>query len=147
MARLRFIMIGLCLVGVSNIGATYADTVIAAGTIRGATLIGPSDVSLVEGDTPGAVSDPAQVIGMEARINLYPGRPIRTGDLRPPAIVERNEIVTIRYEHGGLLVITEGRAMDRAAQGEPLRVLNLSSRQTVTATAMSHGLVSVGPNR
>lgn len=123
------------------------ETVIAAGTIRGATLIGPSDVALIEGATPGALSDMADAIGMEARINLYPGRPIRSGDLQEPAIVERNEIVSIRYEYGGLLILTEGRAMDRAAAGEALRVTNLSSRQTVTATATSPGLVTVGPNR
>lgn len=123
------------------------ETVIAAGTIRGATLIGPADVAVIEGETPGALSDIGQAIGMEARVNLYPGRPIRPGDLRPPAIVERNEIVSLRYNYGGLLVMTEGRALDRAAQGEALRVINLASRQTITATASGPGLVTVGPNR
>lgn len=123
------------------------ETVIAAGTIRGATMIGPSDVAVVDGETPGALSDIALAVGMEARINLYPGRPIRPGDLRPPAIVERNEIVSLRYNYGGLLVMTEGRALDRAAEGEALRVINLASRQTVTATATGPGLVTVGPNR
>lgn len=123
------------------------ETVIAAGTIRGATMIGPADVATIEGATPGALSDISMAIGMEARVNLYPGRPIRPGDLRPPAIVERNEIVSLRYNYGGLLVMTEGRALDRAAEGETLRVTNLASRQTVTATATSPGLVSVGPNQ
>ena len=124
-----------------------ADTVIAAGTIRGATMILPSDVALISDETPGALSILADAIGMEARINLYPGRPIMPGDLRPPAIVERNEIVAMQYNHGGLLVLTEGRALDRAAEGEALRVLNLASRQTVTATASAPGLVTVGPNQ
>ncbi len=123
------------------------ETVIAAGTIRGATTIGPADVAVVEGSTPGALSDIEDAIGMEARINLYPGRPIRPGDLRAAAIVERNEIVSLRYNYGGLLVMTEGRALDRASEGEALRVINLASRQTVTATATSPGLVTVGPNR
>jgi flagella basal body P-ring formation protein FlgA len=123
------------------------ETVIAAGTIRGTSLIGPADVATVEGETPGALSDMAEAVGMEARINLYPGRPIRPGDLRPPAIVERNEIVSLRYNHGGLLILTEGRALDRAAQGERLRVINLASRQTVTAVASAPGLVIVGPSQ
>lgn len=127
--------------------AAAQETVIAAGTIRGATLIGPSDVALVDGATPGALSDLADAVGMEARINLYPGRPIRAGDLRPPAIVERNEVVSLRYNYGGLLIITDGRALDRAAEGETLRVINLASRQTVTAVASAPGLVIVGPNR
>jgi flagella basal body P-ring formation protein FlgA len=122
-----------------------ADTVIAAGTIRGQSLIMPADVALAPGDTPGALSDMAAAIGMEAAVNLYAGRPIRPGDLRPPAIIERNGLVTIRYAHAGLTVITDGRALDRAAAGEALRVMNLTSRTTVTAVATAPGLVTVGP--
>jgi flagella basal body P-ring formation protein FlgA len=121
-----------------------AETVIAAGTIRGQSLIMPTDVALVPGQTPGALSDPQEAIGMEAAVNLYAGRPIRPGDLRPPAIIERNSLVTIRFAHGQLMIIAEGRAMDRAAAGEALRVMNLSSRTTVTATAAAPGLVTVG---
>lgn len=123
----------------------WADTVIAAGTIRGQSLIMPSDITLVPGATPGALADPADAIGMEAAVNLYAGRPIRPGDLRPPAIIERNSLVTIRYAHGGLMIIADGRSMDRASAGEALRVMNLSSRTTVTATAAGPGLVTVGP--
>ncbi|MEM7722209.1 MAG: flagellar basal body P-ring formation chaperone FlgA [Pseudomonadota bacterium] len=122
-----------------------ADTVIANGTIRGQQIIGPTDVALIAEQTPGALEDVSLAIGMEARVNLYPGRPIRSGDLVPPAIVERNQIVILRFDHGGIVIHTEGRAMDRAARGEMLRVLNLSSRNTVTATAASPGLVIVGP--
>ncbi len=124
-----------------------ADTVIAAGSIRGATVIGPADVVMIDGETPGALSDIHDAIGMEARVNLYAGRPIRSGDLRAPAIVQRNEIVSLQYSHGGLLVLTEGRALDRAAEGETVRVINLASRQTVTAVATAPGLVTVGPYR
>jgi flagellar basal body P-ring formation protein FlgA len=125
--------------------AAMAETVIAAGTIRGQSLIMPSDVATMPGATPGALSDPALAIGMEAAVNLYAGRPIRPGDLRPPAIIDRNALVTIRYDHGALSIIAEGRAMDRAAAGEVLRVMNLSSRSTVTAIAQAPGLVTVGP--
>ncbi len=123
---------------------------IAAGTIRGQTLIMPSDVALVAGTTPGALADLSDAVGMEAAVNSYRrwGRPGSRpwSDLRPPAIIERNSAVTLRYNHGGLLVVTEGRALDRAAQGETLRVLNLGSRNTVTATAAAPGLVTVGPH-
>ena len=142
----RFLLL-LVLSGMPVGMAAAQETVIAAGTIRGTSLIGPADVATIEGATPGALGDVAEAIGMEARVNLYPGRPIRAGDLRPPAVVERNEIVSLRYNHGGLLVLTEGRALDRAAVGETLRVINLASRLTVTATAAGPGLAIVGPNR
>ncbi|RFU13719.1 flagella basal body P-ring formation protein FlgA [Rhodobacteraceae bacterium W635] len=122
-----------------------AETLVAAGPIRAMSLIGPSDLVLVEGDTPGALADPVEAVGMEARVNLYPGRPIRAADLQPPAVIERNDIITLRFNHGGLLIVTEGRAMDRAGAGERIRVINLSSRTTVTATVVSSGLAEVGP--
>lgn len=122
-----------------------AETVVANGTIRSMALIGPSDVRLIEGDTPGAVADLAVAIGMEARVNLYPGRPIRPGDLRPPAVINRNEIITLQYSANGLLIVTEGRALDRAGIGERLRVLNLASRTTITATVLEAGTAVVGP--
>ncbi|MAX72479.1 flagellar basal body P-ring formation chaperone FlgA [Alterinioella nitratireducens] len=123
-----------------------ADTVVANGTIRSMSVIGPADVRLVAGDTPGAILDLAAAIGMEARVNLYPGRPIRPGDLREPAVINRNEIITLQYDANGLLIVTEGRALDRAGIGERLRVLNLSSRTTVTATVQGAGLATVGPS-
>jgi flagella basal body P-ring formation protein FlgA len=143
MARILFTAIAFVLAALQS--ASHADTVIAAGTIRGQSLIMPTDVALVDGDTPGALSAVEDAIGMEAAVNLYAGRPIRPGDLRPPAIVERNALVTLRYDHGGLVVVTDGRALDRAARGDVLRVLNLTSRTTVTAVAAAPGLVIVGP--
>jgi flagella basal body P-ring formation protein FlgA len=98
----------------------------------------------VPGDTPGALRGPAEALGLEARVNLYPGRPIRGGDLGPPAVIGRNEIVTLHYARGALSIVTEGRALDRAAEGERLRILNLSSRSTVTAVAAGPGLAVIG---
>lgn len=143
MTRLLFTLLALLLAALGS--AVQADTVIAAGTIRGQSLILPSDVALIEGVTPGTLSTLDSAIGMEAAVNLYAGRPIRPGDLREPAIVERNALVTLRYDHGGLIVVTEGRALDRAARGEALRVLNMTSRTTVTGWAAAPGLVDVGP--
>jgi flagella basal body P-ring formation protein FlgA len=102
------------------------------------------DVELVPDIVPGALTDPRDAIGMEARVNLYPGRPIRADDLQPPAVIDRNDIVTLRFNAGGLMISTDGRALDRAAEGERLRVINLISRVTVTATATAPGVARVG---
>jgi flagella basal body P-ring formation protein FlgA len=121
-----------------------SETLVAVTTIRGATAIAAADLAILPEVTPGALSDPGQAIGMEARVNLYPGRPIRAADLRPAAVIERNEIVTLRFNARGLSIVTEGRALDRAAEGERLRVINLSSRVTVAARALGPGVALVG---
>lgn len=140
MARLLAILSAL----LAFTSQTQADVVVAAGTIRSQQVIGPDDVTLAVGEVPGALRDVSAAIGREARINIYPGRPVRPGDLQEPALVERNEIVTLQFSSGGLVIVTEGRSLDRAVLGARLRVQNLASRSTVTGTVTGPGLVTVG---
>ena len=116
-----------------------ADTVVAARTIRAQTLIMPEDLLIRDRSIPGGIEDPAQIIGMEARVALYAGRPILPGDLGFPAVVERNQIISLYYERSGLVISTEGRALDRAGPGDLIRVMNISSRSTVTARIGADG--------
>jgi flagella basal body P-ring formation protein FlgA len=125
-------------------GPAAADTLVAAATIRSKTVLGPEHLAVVPESVPGALTDPAEAIGKEARVVLYAGRPIRPPDIGPPALVDRNEVVPLIYRHAGLTIETEGRALDRAAAGEAVRVLNLSSRNTVTGTLDARGRVHVG---
>ncbi len=120
-----------------------AETLVATRTIRPATLIGLADVALVPETHPGALSDPDAVLGKEARVALYPGRPIRPGDVGPAAVVERNGIVPLIYRRGGLIIHAEGRALGRGAPGETVRVMNLSSRSTVSGVIGADGTVHV----
>ena len=122
-----------------------ADTLVAARVVRAQAVLGPQDIALIAGDVQGALTDPTAAIGMEARVMIYAGRPIRPSDIRPPALVDRNQIVTLRYRQGGLEIVAEARALGRAAAGEALRVMNLSSRTTVTGRVTENGEVLVGP--
>ena len=120
-----------------------ADTVIAARTIRAQTLIGPQDVSIKDVDVPGAITDANAVVGQEARVALYAGRPIRPGDVGPPALIERNQFVELIYTSGGISIRTDGRSLSRAGPGQRVRVMNLSSRLTVSGHVLSDGRVQV----
>jgi len=77
---------------------------------------------------------------------LYPGRPILSGDLGAPAVVERNQTVTLIYRQGSLLIATDARALGRAGVGDMLRVMNLASRSTVSGQVDEAGRVIVGPS-
>ncbi len=126
--------------------AQGGDVLIATRTLRAATPIGEGDVALVQGRVPpGAATDPAQAVGMEARVTLYAGRPIPLASLAPPAMVERNQIVQLVYQHAGLDIRAEGRALGRAGEGESVRVMNLASRSTVTGRVEAAGIVTVAP--
>lgn len=126
--------------------AAPADSVVAARLIRSQTVIAAGDVTLRDEDTPGALADMADAVGKEVRVNIYAGRPVRAADLATPALIERNQVVTLNYSHGGLTIATEARALDRAGPGERIRVMNLGSRSTVTGVVMVDGTVNVAPS-
>lgn len=110
-----------------------ADTLLAARTIPAQSIIAPSDLTQSAQIIPGTISDPALVIGMETRVALFAGRPIRQGDIGFPAVVDRNQIIPLLYQQGALRIATEGRALGRGGPGDLIRVMNLASRATVTA--------------
>lgn len=120
-----------------------ADIVVPAHTIRPQSVIAPGDLTLrplpgVEGFD--SVDD---VIGLEARVALYPGRPIRLRDVGPPAMVERNQLVLLVFSRGGLEIRAEGRALDRAGKGEMIKVMNTASRNIVMGVVRPDGTVLV----
>lgn len=110
-----------------------AETLVAARTLPARTIIGPDDVLLRDANVVGGMDQIELVVGQEARVALYAGRPIRPGDIGPPSVVERNQIIMLVYQRGGVTISTEGRALERAGSGDLIRVMNLSSRTTVTA--------------
>lgn len=114
-----------------------------ARTIRAREIIAPDDLVMKSAEVPGALTDPARLVGQEARVALYAGRPIRPGDVVPPAVVDRNQPVTLVFDHGALIISTEGRALGRGAVGEVIRVMNLSSRTTVSGRVRSDGAIEV----
>lgn len=120
-----------------------ADVVVPTNTIRAKQVITREDVIVKSADIAGAYSHIDDVVGFEARVALYPGRPIRNGDIGPPAIVDRNDIVTISYSNGSLKIRTEGRALGRGAAGDFVRVLNLSSHKTLSGLILPDGSIEV----
>lgn len=123
-----------------------AESLVATRTIRAKSLVTPEDLTLVSAAIPGALSDPAKAVGLEARVAIYAGKPVRPEDLGPPTLVERNQLVTLVFISGGLAIATEGRALARGGEGDSIRVMNLGSRNTVTGRVGPDGTVYVGWN-
>lgn len=127
-------------------GVAMADSVVATRTLRAQALIGPQDITLVDAIIPGAVGTLDSAVGFEARVTIYAGRPVRASDIGPPAIVDRNQLVTLSYQSGTLAILSEGRALARGGVGDVIRVMNLSSRTTISGRISADGSVQVGPN-
>lgn len=122
-----------------------AESLVATRLIRANEVISEGDVTAQVAHVTGAATDPIDVIGLEARVAIYPGRPVRLADLGPAAVIERNETVRMVYRQGGLMILSEGRALARGGLGDAITVMNLASRQSVQAVVSSAGMVEVGP--
>jgi flagellar basal body P-ring formation protein FlgA len=126
-------------------GMAQADSLVATRVIRAQSVIVADDLTLVAADIPDALAATDAALGLEARVTLYPGHAIHAADVGPPALVERNGAVIIEYRAGALTIRAEGRSLARATSGEAVRVMNLSSRTTVTGRLDPDGVVRVGP--
>jgi flagellar basal body P-ring formation protein FlgA len=124
-------------------GAVFAQSVTPVRAIRSQTVIEPGDLTLGEEAVPGGVATIAAAAGREAKVALYPGRPILESQLRSPALIERNAVVRMSYASGALKIVTEGRALDRGGAGDQVRVMNLTSKQTVAGTVAADGTVEI----
>ena len=137
--------ISLCLV-IAAVPAS-AETLVAARTLRAQMIVTPDDVLTQPGTVPGVLTDATEAVGLETRVAIYQGRPIRPADLGPPAIVDRNQIVALSYVAGALTITAEGRALARGGVGDRIRVMNVASRTTVSGIVAADGSVRVMAER
>jgi len=124
--------------------AAYGQSVVALSGIRAQTVITAGMVGLTETETQGAFAALESVVGLEARVNIYPGRPIMLDSLGAPAILERNQAVVMRYVRGALVIYSEGRVLDRAGVGERVRVMNMDSKSVIFGRVSADGTIEVG---
>ena len=126
-------------------GFVQADTLTALHVVRPNTIIEAGDLGAIDQVIPGALPADANIVGLEARITLYPGRPILPGHVGPAALVERNQPVVVVFRDRGLTISADGRALSRGAEGETVRVMNLASRTTVSGKVQSDGSIVILP--
>jgi len=120
-----------------------AETIVAARTIRAHAIIMPTDVALSTAQISNGYGRAVDVVGQEARVVLYAGRPILVDDIGPPAVVTRNQIVRVQFMGTGLRIETEGRALERGAVGDRVRIMNLASRATLFGQVQEDGSIQV----
>jgi len=137
MRRLVFLMVLLS-------GPALGQSVVALSGIRAQTIITAEMVALAEADTLGAYAALEDVIGLEARVNIYPGRVIMRDALGAAAILERNQNVVMRFQRGALSIYSEGRVLERAGIGERVQVMNMDSKTIIFGRVGADGIIEVG---
>ena len=123
-----------------------ADSLVAVRTLPAQTVLTEADLTLVSAHIDGALTALPAAIGLEVRTTIYAGRPVRPENLGPPALVNRNQSVTLVYASGGLIIVADGRALARGGEGETIRAMNLTSKTTVSGRIDAQGRLIVGDN-
>lgn len=111
----------------------------ASRTLPAGTVIGLEDVILEDGTS---IYD-TNIIGLQTRTIIYEGKPIHPARLIPPTLISRNQIVPITYETPLMVIQTEGRALEPGQIGQTIRVMNLSSKATISGRVSPDGTVKV----
>lgn len=127
-----------------------ADVPVAATRLLPETILRPDDVKIgrvraafVQSD---AVRSIEQIIGMELKRPVPAGQPLRAADLIRPPLVRRGSIVQMQLQSGGLSVSGQAVAVEAGAEGDRIRVQNMSSRALLTAQVIGPGMVRVMPD-
>lgn len=119
-----------------------AESITAARTLTAGTVITSDDILINGAFDPDRVSE-LGLAGLETRVMVYEGKVVHPNRLSTPTLVDRNQIVTIAYETPAIRIEAEGRALSAAQEGQIIRVLNLSSRITVSGRVAADGTVIV----
>lgn len=132
-------MITLAALGLGFIAAiTDASSLVAAEVIRAGDRV--SEANAVT-DAGTAADADESLLGREVRRTIYAGQSITADNTRPPMLVKRNQIVTLKYINGALEITTTGRALGEAGLSESVSVLNPDSRQLVQGIVQEGGWV------
>ena len=114
------------------------------------TVLRPDDVrisrvrtAVVQGDIARTVD---QIVGMQLRRPVAAGQPLRVADLIRPPLVQRGSTVQIALSASGLNVSGQAIALDAGADGEKIRVQNITSHAFLFARVVGPGQVAVTPD-
>lgn len=121
--------------------------VVAARRMALGEVVRPEDVREIrlraERVRPGALQRLDQVVGRQLRRPQGKGLPFTPNDLGAPAVVGRNALVVMLLDAPGMTLTAQGRALQQAARGEIVPVVNLASNTVVEAQAIGPGRVRV----
>lgn len=124
-----------------------APVVVTSRPLSKGTVIRTDDVQLQDTDlsrlTSGYYEDPSEVVGKTARWSLQADMPLGPQAVEPTRMIRRGDRVAIVASSGGIKVQMQGEAVADGAQGEVIKVRNLSSKRVVEGEVTAPGTVRV----
>ncbi len=126
----------------------YVPVVMAQGDIARGELLTADNLVMkkfnVSNGRDACITDINGLVGMTAKRNISPSRPVTMAMLQMPVLVKRDQPVMMVSDSGNIQIQTQGTALKDGRKGEAIRVRNDSSQRIVTATVSDAGVVKIG---
>lgn len=113
------------------------DIPVLRENIKNGTVIGKYDIDYISINRQDVQHDTVlsedELIGMTPRRMVLDGKPILTGELEPPRVISRGDIITMIFREGPLKLTAKARALEHGTKGDIIRVVNINSNKTIDA--------------
>lgn len=90
-----------------------------------------------------AVTDPKQLVGFTARRPLRTNQMLRMSDIMMAPAIHRGTMVTLMVQTENMTLTVQGRALEDAAIGQPIRVVNTTSNKPLTGVVKDQTTVTI----
>jgi flagella basal body P-ring formation protein FlgA len=127
--------------------AASAQTLTFIHNLEAGEVVQAQDLSWSKtADAPlDAPRDPDAVIGMAARHPIREGAAVSMHDVAAPQVIKKDDMISVSFNINGMVLTLQAKAMGDAVTGQPVTVLNPSSKKVLQAVAVGPGQAVVGP--
>jgi flagella basal body P-ring formation protein FlgA len=116
---------------------------ISAGAIIGADDLEWQPVRLTR-LSGNSLTDADQLVGRMTKRPLKAGQILRQSDVAVSPVIHKNDLVQLVVKTGQMTLSVQGKAMQDAALGQTVRVINVNSNRQLSGTVVDAGTVAVG---
>lgn len=111
----------------------------------------PITADMVDFETPdpkrriqGLIRSAVYLEDTEATRTIRAGQMLSMRDVQPVSVIRKGDPVQLVYQAGALRLTVSATALENAARGDSIRVMNLQSKRTMDAVASAPGEARVG---
>lgn len=116
-------------------------------TLAAGTILSTADFELVpvpvRTANAGGYADLDQLVGKQLVRQSRSGMMLKATDVTEPTVVTRNALVTVTLKTGPMTLTVKGQAMNTAAAGDTVDVLNTVTKKILHGVAKSDGTVEI----
>lgn len=123
------------------------DMVVAVRQLEHGSILTAADVALqkreITQNSQFAARSIAEVVGKKSRMTLRANQPVRADQIEKVPLIKSGQMVTILAENGVLKITVAGKAHSSGAEGDIIRVQNLTSLKEIPARVIDGSTVQV----